>query len=286
MSSILKALKKLEKESPYQDEAVTWPQKIDTKKAISKHTRGGWIFKKFISVFFVAVILAAGVWLYFSQKPFRMKKFFTGAGFFNQSDGEEKTVSVPVRKKVEKGPVPVSRRAIVEKKMPRPSISKTSRLDLPKKDTGAAKDSEKYDRVKKVDQEMPAYVRKASENTLKPGLREENGIDERGTVPETKTSSPGLDKRKAPALKKAEKSGPGEMAEDKKFASAKIMDDSRLELQAIAWSVDAKKRIAVINGRVVREGATMEGFTITRIGKDEVVVMEGNVLRKLVFTIK
>jgi hypothetical protein len=286
VSSILKALKKLEKEFPQQDEVVSWPQKIDTKKAISKHAKGDWIFKKFISVFFVAVILAAGAWLFLSQKPFWVKKFFAGAAFFNQSDEGGKKVSVPVRKKVKKGPVPVSRREIVEKKVPRPSISKTSSLDLPKKDTGAAKKSEKYDRVKKVDQKISAYVRRASEDDLKPGSREETGIGERATKPETKTSSPGLDQIKPPALKKAEKPGPDEMVEDKKLVSAKIMDGTRLELQAIAWSVDAQKRIAVINGRVVREGATVEGFTITQIGKDEVVVMEGNELRKLVFTTK
>ncbi|MCK4789343.1 MAG: hypothetical protein KAV87_36710, partial [Desulfobacteraceae bacterium] len=67
MSSILKALKKLEKEFPQQDEAVSWPQKIYTKKAISKHAKGTWRFNKFISVFFVTVILAVGVWLILSQ---------------------------------------------------------------------------------------------------------------------------------------------------------------------------------------------------------------------------
>jgi hypothetical protein len=86
--------------------------------------------------------------------------------------------------------------------------------------------------------------------------------------------------------KKVQKSGSGELAEDKKFASAKIMEDSKMELQAIAWSIDPEKRIAVINGRVVREGASLEGFTITRIGKDEVFVVQRNELLKLVFTVK
>jgi hypothetical protein len=287
VSSILKALKKLEKEVPQQDEAVSWPQKIDTKKAISKHTKGATIFKKSMFVFFAAVLLAAGVWLFFSQKPLWMKKFFAGVAFFNQNDEEGKTASVQVRKKVAKDSVPVSRRGIIEKKMPRSSTSKISRPDSAEKDTGPAKKSAEPLPVKKeVDRKMSVQVRKATENTLKPVSGEETGIGERVTIPETKTSSPGLDQRKTPALRKAEKPGPGEMAEDKKFLTAKIMDDSKVELQAIAWSIDPKERIAVISGRVVREGATIEGFTITRIGKDEVFVMEGNEIRKLVFTIK
>lgn len=286
MSSILKALKKLEKESPQQDESVSWPQKIDTKKAISQNTRGALIFKKFIAVFFMAAVLAAGVWLFLGEKPFRIKKYFAGAGFFNKSDGEEKTASGPVRKKVEKRPVQVPRREIVEKKMPRLSARKTTRVSVPKMDTGAAKTSEKSGPVKKVDQKMLAHVRKVSEKPLKAEARGENGIDERVTISEKKSSGPGLDQRKTPAMRQAEKPDSGETAEERKFMSAKIMDDSKLELQAIAWSVDVKKRIAVVNGRVLREGATIEEFTITRIGKDEVVIMVGNEFRKLVFTTK
>jgi hypothetical protein len=277
VSSILKALKKLEKEFPQQDEAVSWPQKIYTKKAISKHAKGTWLFNKFMSVFFVTVILAAGVWLILSQKPLWMKEFFPGPSLLKQNGEEGKTASIPVRKKVKKGPVPVSRTETVPEKQPSHSVSKVSRQDFPQKDAGAAKNIEKSDRIKKVDQKMPAHVRKASEDTLKPVSR---------SLPETETSSPGLHKRETSALKEVEKPGPDKIVEDTKSIPARVMDDSRLELQAIAWSIDAKKRIAVINGRVVREGATINGVSIARIGKDEVVVLEGKELWKLVFTIK
>lgn len=277
MSSILKALKKLEKEFPQQDEAVSWPQKIDTKKAISKRAKGTWLFNKFMSVFFVTVILAAGVWLILSQKPLWMKGIFPGIALLNQNGQAGKTASIPVRKKVKKGPVPVSRTETVQEKQPSHSVSKISRQDLPQKDTGAVKYGEKSDRIKKVDQKMPAHVRKASENSLKPVSR---------SLSETEISRPGLHKRETSALKEVEKPGPDKMSEDTKSIPARVTDDSRLELQAIAWSIDAKKRIAVINGRVVREGATIEGVSIARIGKDEVVVLEGKELWKLVFTIK
>jgi hypothetical protein len=286
VSSILKALKKLEKEFPQQVESVSWPQKIDTKKALSKRTKGLWMRKKLIAVFCVTVLLAAGIWLFLSEKPTLIKKYFAGDALVGQKAEEERTASMQVRKKVKKGPVPVSGAENVAKKVPRPSINKTSSLDLQRKDTSAVKNSEKHNLVKKVDQKISAHVRRTTENKLKSGSRDETVIDERAAVPKTKTSSLGLVQRETAALKEYVKPRQGKMPEDKKFASAKIMEDSKIELQAIAWSIDPKERIAVINGRVVREGASLEGFTITRIGKDEVFVVQRNELRKLVFTVK
>jgi len=287
VSSILKALKKLEKEFPQQEQTVSWPQKVDTKKALSRRTKGSWMRKKLISVFCVTVLLAAGVWLFLSHKPTWIKKYLAGAPFFGQSAEEEKTASMQVRKKVTKESAPVSRREIIEKEVTRPSINKGSRPDLWGKDTGSAKKSERPRPVKKeVEQKKPVRVQKPKEGTLKPVSGEETEVEKRVAIRETETSRPGLDQGKIPTLKKGEKPGSGEIAEDKRFLSAKIMDDSKVELQAIAWSIDPEKRIAVINGRVVREGASLEGFTIERIGKDEVFVVQGNELQKLVFTVK
>jgi hypothetical protein len=63
----------------------------------------------------------------------------------------------------------------------------------------------------------------------------------------------------------------------KKFASipVKQVEESRLELQAIAWSTDPKSRLAVVNGKIVREGGTVEGVIVTHIGKDDVFFKKG-----------
>jgi len=61
------------------------------------------------------------------------------------------------------------------------------------------------------------------------------------------------------------------------------IDETGLKLHAIAWSSDPQKRIAVINGRIVREGESIEGFSVTHIGAEEVVVREGEKAWKLVF---
>ncbi|MFC1887155.1 general secretion pathway protein GspB, partial [Thermodesulfobacteriota bacterium] len=63
------------------------------------------------------------------------------------------------------------------------------------------------------------------------------------------------------------------------------LDEARLKLDAVAWSEDPKRRIAVINGHIMREGQSIDGFVIDRIGAEEVVVREGGLLWRLVFRI-
>lgn len=67
MSSILKALKKLENEAPLQSEDQPFPQEIDLKKTISQHVRRYWL-NKFFFVLFAALTLSIGGWLIFGQK--------------------------------------------------------------------------------------------------------------------------------------------------------------------------------------------------------------------------
>ena len=50
---------------------------------------------------------------------------------------------------------------------------------------------------------------------------------------------------------------------------------SGLELQAIAWSSDSKERICVVNGRILREGGSIEGALIIRIDENDVSFQKG-----------
>lgn len=50
------------------------------------------------------------------------------------------------------------------------------------------------------------------------------------------------------------------------------LTDDRLALQAIAWSDTVDRRMAVINGDILREGGAIAGYTIRRIRRDDVLV--------------
>ena len=68
--------------------------------------------------------------------------------------------------------------------------------------------------------------------------------------------------------------------------SYKRLDDSKLKLQAIAWSKDAAQRIAVISGHIVREGESVEGFFVNQIRPEDVVVNDGTQSWQLEFGLK
>jgi cytoskeletal protein RodZ len=59
---------------------------------------------------------------------------------------------------------------------------------------------------------------------------------------------------------------------------ASPMDRNRpgMTIQAIAWSIDPSNRIAVIDGSVVHEGDSLGEIQVSRIGKNHVVLSDGD----------
>jgi hypothetical protein len=56
-----------------------------------------------------------------------------------------------------------------------------------------------------------------------------------------------------------------------------------LDLQAISWDENPESRIAVINGRVLREGERIEGYLLSEINADDVVFEHTGQIWKLEF---
>ena len=64
------------------------------------------------------------------------------------------------------------------------------------------------------------------------------------------------------------------------------LTDSALILQAVAWSPDPLRRMAVINDLIVREGSTISGYSVKRITGDDVLVSQGLLVWRLTFAVK
>ena len=67
---------------------------------------------------------------------------------------------------------------------------------------------------------------------------------------------------------------------------AAVIKDPAVELQAISWSADTDKRMAIINGKICREKDRIAGYVIQSINSDDVVISKGTVMGKLVFEIR
>lgn len=59
-----------------------------------------------------------------------------------------------------------------------------------------------------------------------------------------------------------------------------------LTLQAISWSTDPARRLAVINGRICREGEPVDGYVLVRINPDNVLLSDGRTSGRLIFKIR
>jgi len=64
------------------------------------------------------------------------------------------------------------------------------------------------------------------------------------------------------------------------------LNDPDMKLQAITWSRMPQKRIAVINNRIVREGESVTGYLVSTINQDDVVLSRGGEKWQLQFRIK
>jgi len=103
MSSVLKALKKLEDKDSQQPQIRTWAH-IDTKKTVNRRVRWFWLFNKFLSILILltTVGVIAGGWFIMIRDPLLVQKLSS-----THVSKEKKTDSRPATAvaKTETGPV-------------------------------------------------------------------------------------------------------------------------------------------------------------------------------------
>jgi hypothetical protein len=254
LSSILKALKKLENTYPEQNGSLFRSQRIHLLKTTPRPARGFWFFTKWVFIIFTGVALSAGGWLVLSRKP------------------QEKPLGWSAKKKT------------ASKKSAQLPGKMVSTLNSPQKETPATRLIEKSDSTKTV-KKKSGFTRKPLKMTPDSELKNEIKPTEPRRLSD-KNTIPVLAPKKMPetAIEKAFE--PEIRPEPSAELPVKQAGETRLELQAIAWSDDTSRRIAVINGRIVREGGTVEGVSIVRINQDDVVFKKEGEAWKQVFRLK
>jgi len=231
VSSILKALKKLDDDLPRKRRSVIWPSGSRSRKGVRRwDISGGRSAAVLWGLLAVAVVAAAGG-LFLYLKPVSNSRIETTAAVTRPISKPDQTSSVP--KPAAKPPVRPPAKKPAKTAEPQPVRQPLPAVPFPKTVPSLA--------VKK--KPAPPARRPSSEKkkTAKP------------SVPAT-TSFPIL--------------------------------TSELKLQAISWAPAPGDRLAVINGNIVREGASLEGYVIVKIDKEEVAVRKGSERWKLVFDLK
>lgn len=251
MSSILKALKKLEEQTVEENTVLVWPDTLGSKnyRSVSKNR------KKYIFLFVTPVLLmgAAGGYMYYHN--------------LSPEIIHEKITALPLNI------VPTKPRGHI----PPPAIMK--------KDMNIALDKTPDKEILSaiVPEAPPESVPVTDTITLNdkatvhpPAVKPEKEIKSKFTIRETPgkpdviTADKHSDIRpETVARRKPSKPVRADMS------GLDIVEDPRIELQAIAWAPNAKDSFVVINNRIYREGGKVQGIRVLKIMKETVAFQEG-----------
>lgn len=276
MSSILKALKKLESEASPQNEFEPWPQKIDALKVVNKRLKKNRRLSRLLYIMVAAVFIASGG-LLVGGKLLLPKKYSA----VDMSPETKKTTadSSSFAERKTQGTVD-----------PFPSKAKSSSLEPA---TGFSKKQPSTDFLQKkmpiqsTDENFQANRKPLKRPLLPPaelppstgtGRAIKSGpTDDSSPVSKKVVSRPNIVNSKNPpsTSRNTRKTG--------RLPSLKTSENPGLKVQAIAWFEDSKRRIAVINDRILREGENIGGYSLVQIGQDEVIVRKGGEEFKIVF---
>ncbi len=231
MSTILKALKKLENQAEDQNHVRFWRPKNHTQNDGHEQINGHLRFKKRYVIIFAGFVFAVGAGLILSQKLH------------------------------EKKPELITKKEDILQKPFRLPEKKAAMPDKVQKELSSRKDVKKFEPIAKAEKTAPPSAHKSRKNTA--------------VLSNKKTSPLKQARKETVAGKRSEK--PGQNTKADRFASmpVKRSNQTKIEVQAIAWSNDPKSRLAVINGLILREGESVDNVIVMHIGKDAVVFKKG-----------
>ena len=275
MSSILKALKKIETEYPKVRADRLWVTREESKKTFRERLLETWfVGRKLILIFGVLIAAAAGASLFGEKGPAFLQPIVLP--FFSDNGGGNR--STEIHRKRENDPEALKKEPLIFIKSPPLSERHLSETNAPEKGRG------KLESVK----------------SFQPTTQTELASQETSTFDPPMTKIKKLPAKSSPAQNTKAFSGPGESTASQSFDGpsgvrlsetgeapqntyTKQLHESILKLQAISWSEDPQKRIAVINNTIVREGTMVGEYVVIQIEKDEVFLKEGEETWQLIF---
>ncbi len=250
MSSILEALKKAEAESPSQDPVQVRAGKLTlgVQRTPRRRRRLRWVA-------IAGLLLAAAGALWFFSPHRQVQTTANVQSYRITAPAEPPTASTRASGARTTGREPVQRTAAP---VARPVKSAPAPAARPSAGSGAARpaatQSHRHppvpqNRIQVRPAPAPAPLRRPAA----------------GTTPRTTGTAKAT--RRTPAGPVYERSSPG------------------LTLQAIAWDPDARKRFAVVNNQIVREGQSVDGKVVERIAEDGIIVARAGRRWKIEFRI-
>ena len=278
MSSILKALKKVEEDSPPLQLHQTRPSPTVSKPAFKSNT--GRRRRKIFYLVIVVLAMAIATVVAYSQRVLIIAKIRSAVASYAPAAGKKPDTN---RNHVYRAKIP---RATTKSLSKPPKVSRRSGTQ-PKKAASASRDTSR--------QVGPKSGQKRAVSTPLPSRK--SAVDRKPAgAASTQSQRPGKKSLPAPSSKPTPKTTAAKATRSPSNAtgapkpsrtpSSEIYDrisGSNLKLQALAWSEEADRRMAVINGSIVHEGESVDGYQVLKIRAEDVVVRKGGESWRLEF---
>ena len=280
MSSILKALKRIEGQPPPPQSFPALPGSVDAKQAINSNARKRWRLRRIITVGLVLLVIVVTAILVFQQRQFVTSKIFPAG-----SPATNPKISQAAQEKSK----------IFRAKIPPATVKQATKIPKPTQParqqtkTVAPGQKTKKFQANTHSSESRVDVGRQPPKTL-PAISSKQptgGAAINTPAPRQSSRQKFTPSKKSIAGKQTASSQPAAKAPKTRRAKTYArLNDSKIKLQALAWSSDAAKRMAVINGRIVREGESMDGYQINQIRQEDVVVSDDRQSWSLEFGLK
>jgi len=258
LSTILKALKKLEAESPSEPGILAAP--------VGRHNRQPEKWKWFRSPFNVflgaALMLGAGIFLFFKAAS----PLFVQESPVERRQSENQAVASGSR--FGAGSSAVVREIVQPAGGAAPSVPDQAA----EAEASGIEADWSFARSGAAEPESPEKrdARKTNPDVMVAGSSGNTGKSLENPAP-----AAGL--RRQPADEKTPPTSSGAPV------TLTVLADTGLQIQAISWNKDPPRRLAVINSRVCREGGHVSGYRIIRINPDDIVVSADGRRGKILF---
>jgi len=281
LSSILKALKKIEGDSPSPQTFPSLPKPFDPKQTPNSNTRKRRRRRRLIYLFLILLVMAVATIILFSQRRLIIARILSTGPSQSPTASEASNSN---RTNVYRAKIPTSSAKPAQKpptltQRPKKQTNKTVPGSSDKKFQASTKPSNR----RLISGPPPP---KTSADDTRPPQAAQNARVKKPLkkAPPPPASAP---VKRTVAKKDTRPIAPAARAKQPAQTRPRVtydrLDDSKLKLQALAWSDDAARRMAVINGRIVHEGESVDGYQVLKIREEDVVVDGGGKSWRLEF---
>ena len=280
MSSILKALKRIEGESPPPQSFPSLPGSVDPKQAVSSNARRRWLFRRLITVSLILLVIVAAAILIYHQRQFIAAKLFSAE---SPAAKPQKEGSPGEKPNIFKAKIPHTSSKQIKRRLRQTRLAKhRTQTAAPGQNTKVSREDVNPQRpAVAVDRQPPKTMPAIASKQPQSGITGHKPARKQPSRQKFRPSKKSIAGKRAASPKSA--TGVQKPRKAKTYAK---LNDSKLKLQALAWSSDAARRMAVIDGRIVREGESVDGYQIDQIRREDVIVSDGRQSWSLEFGLK